>query len=178
MSGTAAPAPALASRVARGGWLGLALLVLVADQASKLLVQAIFTEHEMLPVLAFLDLTLTYNRGAAFSFLSDAGGWQRWFFTALALLVSGVITVWICRLRPQQRLLGAGLALILGGAVGNLVDRVLIGAVVDFIYLNWRGFHWPAFNVADSAITVGAVLFAIHTLMEDDGHAGRSSTSG
>ena len=159
------PAPR-APAVQRWLWLGLALLLLVADQATKWLARSTLDLHEMVPVLPFLDFTLTYNLGAAFSFLSDAGGWQRWFFSLLALVVSVVIVVWIARLRQGERLLGAGLAMILGGAVGNLWDRVALGGVVDFIYLNWRGWDWPAFNVADSAITVGAVLFALHTLRE------------
>ena len=144
----------------------LALVLVVADQATKWLARSQLELHQMVPVLPFLDITLTYNLGAAFSFLSDAGGWQRWFFAGLALVVSVVVVVWIARLRRGEGVLGLGLAMILGGAVGNLWDRVTLGAVVDFIYLNWRGWDWPAFNVADSAITVGAVLFAIHTLRD------------
>ena len=158
--------PPRVSVAERWSWLALALLILVADQATKWLARSSIELHQMVPVLPFLDLTLTYNLGAAFSFLSDAGGWQRWFFSALAATVSVVLVVWITRLRPGERMLGAGLALILGGAVGNLWDRLALGGVVDFIYLNWRGWDWPAFNVADSAITGGAVLFAVHTLRE------------
>ena len=159
------PAPRLDAR-ARAGWLALALLVTLLDQGSKWLARVSLDLHVPVPLTPFLNLTLTYNPGAAFSFLSDAGGWQRWFFTLLASSISVALVAWLWRLRSGEALLGAGLALILGGALGNLWDRLAIGAVVDFIDLHWRGSHWPAFNVADSAITLGAVLFALHTLLD------------
>lgn len=163
------PSPALIDARARAGWLALALAVALADQASKWLAQTSLQFQQPVPLTPFLNMMLTYNLGAAFSFLSDAGGWQRWFFAVLAAVVSIVLVVWLFRLRRGEALLGAGLALILGGALGNLWDRVAIGAVVDFIDLHWQGSHWPAFNLADSAIMLGAVLFAVHTLRDGRG---------
>ena len=115
-------------------------------------------------MVPFFNLTLMYNPGAAFSFLSDAGGWQRWFFSALAVLVSAFILAWLWRAQHQGRMLPASLVLILSGAVGNLIDRLAHGHVIDFIQLYAGRFYWPAFNVADSAITCGAVLLVIHGL--------------
>ena len=114
-------------------WYLLALFVVIADQLSKYWVQASFELYERLPLLSFLDFTLVYNEGAAWSFLSDAGGWQRWLFTAISLIVSVVLMVWIARLQGRQRLLLMALACILGGAIGNLIDRVMLGKVVDFV---------------------------------------------
>jgi signal peptidase II len=112
-------------------------------------------------VLPILDFTLRYNPGAAFSFLADQSGWQRYFLTGLASVVSIVLAVWIYRLKPSERILGVGLALVLGGALGNLYDRVVLGHVVDFISFHWNDWYFPAFNIADSAISVGAVLLII-----------------
>ncbi len=113
---------------------------------------------EILPVLNF---TLLHNPGAAFSFLSDAGGWQRWFFTVVSAAVSAVLLVWLLRLQRSEKLLALSLALILGGAIGNLYDRVSLGYVVDFISFHYSGWYFPAFNIADSAISVGAVLMIV-----------------
>jgi len=118
---------------------------------------------ELLPVFNF---TLLHNAGAAFSFLSDAGGWQRWFLVAVSTLVSGAIVVWLYRIRSTEKLLALALALILGGAIGNLVDRALVGYVVDFIVVHYQHYYFPAFNVADSAITVGAMLLILDTLLK------------
>ena len=119
-------------------------------------------------VITHFNLTLVYNTGAAFSFLADAGGWQRWFFVLLAIGVSALLLVWLYRLERDQHWLAAALALVLGGAVGNLVDRILHGHVIDFIDLYAGGWHWPAFNVADSAITVGAVMLIIDAVFNKE----------
>ncbi|WP_242466126.1 signal peptidase II [Chromatium okenii] len=145
-------------------WLLLALVIALADQVTKWLVLATLDPFETVVLVPNVNLTLLFNEGAAFSFLSDAGGWQRWLFTALALAVSGVLTVWLLRLRRSERWLALGLALLLGGAVGNLIDRMLLGHVVDFIQIYVPVIPlalfnpWPAFNLADSAITVGVML--------------------
>jgi len=139
-------------------WLGLAAGVILLDQLTKHLAQANLTYAEPLAVLPSFNLTLLYNRGAAFSFLSDAGGWQRGFFVVVSALASMALFFWLRKLKPEQWLLATALALVLGGAMGNLVDRLWLGHVIDFIQLYYRDFYWPAFNVADSSITIGAVL--------------------
>ncbi len=142
-------------------WLWLSLGVVVLDQLTKALAERSLRLYEAVEVLPFFKFTLLYNTGAAFSILSDAGGWQRWFFTVLALVVSAVIVYWLHGLSPAQRWLAAGLACILGGALGNVADRVAHGHVIDFILLHYRHWHWPAFNVADSAITVGVAILLL-----------------
>ena len=146
-------------------WLTLSLLVIGADQLTKIAAEAELQLHEAVPVMPFFNLMLAYNEGAAFSFLSDAGGWQRWLFSGLAVVISLVITFWLRRLSPAERLTGFGLALILGGAIGNLFDRLAYGHVIDFIQLYYDRWYWPAFNLADSAITVGVVLLLIDGLV-------------
>jgi signal peptidase II len=146
-------------------WVILILLILAADQATKLWVLAALQPYDVIPVLPSLNLTLVFNEGAAFSFLADAGGWQRWFFVALAVVVSVVLLVWLWRLKPEDRLTAAGLSLVAGGAVGNLIDRIAYGHVVDFVDVYWRAWHWPAFNVADSAITVGVGLLLLEAFL-------------
>jgi len=146
-------------------WLVLIVLILAADQATKLWVLAALQPYEVIPVLPSLNLTLVFNEGAAFSFLADAGGWQRWFFVALAVVVSAVLLVWLWRLKPEDRLTAAGLSLVAGGAIGNLIDRIAYGHVVDFVDVYWRVWHWPAFNVADSAITVGVALLLLEAFL-------------
>lgn len=145
-------------------WLGLAGLVIVLDQVTKLAILRTFALGESLEVTSFFNLLLVYNRGAAFSFLADAGGWQKWFFLVLALGIS-VWIVGMLKKHPGETLLSLALSLILGGALGNVIDRVLYGAVVDFLDFHVAGQHWPAFNVADSAITVGAVLLVWEQLV-------------
>jgi signal peptidase II len=140
-------------------WLSASAIVVVVDQLTKAAVLAHFQPGEQFAVAPFASLVLAFNTGAAFSFLAGADGWQRWLFTAVAIAASALI-VWLLR-RGGDRLYLAGLSLILGGAIGNLIDRVTIGTVVDFVLLHWRGFAWPAFNVADSAITVGAALLIL-----------------
>jgi signal peptidase II len=140
-------------------WLPLTLAVIVLDQLSKLWIVQHFHIDERLHVLPVLDITLWYNEGAAFSFLSQASGWQRWLFTGLAFLVGAGLLVWLRRLKGRtQWLLCCALALILAGALGNVIDRVRMGRVVDFVLVHWNNSIFPAFNVADSAITVGAVF--------------------
>jgi signal peptidase II len=144
--------------------LWLSLLVVVLDQWSKHWIVANFREYEVLTVWPVFNLTLVYNTGAAFSFLSDAGGWQRWFFVTVGVLVSLVMVIWLARLQPRERWTGLGLALVVGGAVGNLIDRVVLGKVVDFLQWHWQDWYWPSFNLADSAITLGVALLLIDGL--------------
>ena len=132
-------------------------------------------------VLPVLNLTLQYNEGAAFSFLSDAGGWQRWFFSAVALAASVVVSVWLMRLRPEDWLLALSLSLILGGAIGNLWDRLQFGYVVDFISVHYHNWYFPTFNVADAAVSVGAVLMILDAIRQPghtDSESGATSERG
>lgn len=147
-----------------GRWYSLAVLIVVLDQLTKQWVSSSFSYGESLELLPFLNLTLVHNMGAAFSFLSDAGGWQRWFFAIVSLIVSVVLIFWLSRLPARQYLLATALALVLGGAIGNLWDRVFIGYVVDFIDVFYQKYHWPAFNIADTSITVGAILLILESL--------------
>lgn len=155
-------------------WLWISVLVVAADQATKWLVMTGLRPFEVVEIVPNLNLTLMFNTGAAFSFLSDAGGWQRWLLALLALAVTGALTVWLARLRRDATWLAAALALIIGGAVGNLIDRVMLGHVVDFIqvYLPFIPLElfnpWPAFNIADSAISVGVVILFVATLTADE----------
>lgn len=141
-----------------GARLALAVLVLVADQISKLAVLRLMEPYQSVPVFPGFNLTLAFNRGASFSFLSEAGGWQRWLFSGISIAAAVVIVVLLRRTPPTDRLTGLGLALVLGGAVGNLIDRLRLGHVVDFLDVFYRAWHFPAFNIADSAISVGAAL--------------------
>ncbi len=138
-------------------WLTISAGVIVLDQLTKYWVTTVFQLGDKLPVLPSFNLVLAYNTGAAFSLLADAGGWQRAFFSLVAVAASAVIVL-LLRRHPHQALFSLALALILGGALGNLIDRIALGHVIDFIQLYWRDYYWPAFNVADSAITGGAVL--------------------
>jgi signal peptidase II len=148
-------------------WLPLSAGVIVADQLVKAWIVHRFSLVERVHELPVLDIILTYNRGAAFSFLSDASGWQRWLFVILALIVSTTLIIWMRRLRARvHALLACALALIVGGALGNMIDRIATGRVVDFIHLHWGRHYFPAFNIADSAITVGAVLLLIDAWRE------------
>ncbi|MBL4638629.1 MAG: signal peptidase II [Proteobacteria bacterium] len=144
-------------------WLWLSGLVLVLDQASKWMMTSWLSLYETVAVMPFFNLTMAHNTGAAFSFLAQAGGWQRWFFAAVAAIVSVVLLVWLKRLSTTAKLEAASISLILGGAIGNLVDRISLGYVVDFLdFYNYYGsYHFPAFNIADSAICIGAVLLII-----------------
>lgn len=139
-------------------WLNLSALIIVLDQLTKWLMSSWLDLYETVAVVPYFNLTLAHNYGAAFSFLASAGGWQRWFFTILAIVVSIVLTVWMKRLKANAKLEAISLALILGGAIGNVIDRVAHGYVIDFLDVYVGSYHWPAFNIADSAICVGAVL--------------------
>jgi signal peptidase II len=146
--------------------LGVAALVLLLDQATKLLAEAWLLPYRPVPVLPMLNLMLAYNPGAAFSLLADQPGWQRWFFVALALGVSSYLLWWLRGLAPGRRLEATGLGLLLGGAIGNVIDRLWLGMVIDFIDVHYAGWHWPAFNLADSAITVGVGLLLISAIRQ------------
>ncbi|AXM97762.1 signal peptidase II [Pseudomonas plecoglossicida] len=156
------PNPA-AGRFGRLAWLWLSLLVLVLDQATKLYFNNALSMYQQIVVIPdYFSWTLAYNTGAAFSFLADSSGWQRWLFALIAVVVSGVLVVWLKRLGRNETWLAVALALVLGGALGNLYDRIVLGHVVDFILVHWKNTHYfPAFNLADSAITVGAVMLAL-----------------
>lgn len=142
-------------------WFWLSAVVLLLDQGSKLLADARLVFYEPVPLLPFFNLRLAYNTGAAFSFLGNAGGWQRWFFAGISVLVVGVLVVWMRRLKPEQWQLSLAFALIIGGALGNLIDRLVYGHVIDFIDVYYKTWHWPTFNIADSAITLGAGLLLL-----------------
>ena len=146
-------------------WYAIAILVLIADQLTKSAIVAEFYLGQREVVTSFFNLVYVRNYGAAFSFLSDAGGWQRWFFAVLSTAVSAVITVWIFRLPKSKWIESLALALILGGALGNLWDRIVLGYVVDFISVHYQGRYFPAFNIADSAISVGAALMLLESFV-------------
>lgn len=163
--------PSAASSTPLALWLGLALLVILADQLSKTLVVARFALGDVLPVTGFFDLVRAHNTGAAFSFLAGASGWQRWFFVGLGAVAS-VFIVWMLRRHPGQKLFCFSIAMILGGALGNVIDRLLHGYVIDFLQFHWswlapmfHGGYFPAFNIADSAITAGAVGLILDELL-------------
>ncbi|MBI6658028.1 signal peptidase II [Pseudomonas carnis] len=155
--------PNAASRIGRLGWLVLSLLVLVIDQVSKAHFEGSLEMFQQIVVIPdYFSWTLAYNTGAAFSFLADGGGWQRWLFAVIAVVVSAVLVVWLKRLGRDDTWLAIALALVLGGALGNLYDRIALGHVIDFILVHWQNRHYfPAFNFADSAITVGAIMLAL-----------------
>ena len=146
-------------------WLWLTLAVVVLDFVTKQAIVATFRPGEERAILPFFSLVLAFNPGAAFSFLAGAGGWQRWFFITVSTVVS-IVIVWLLRRHHGDRLMACALALVLGGALGNLYDRVTLGKVVDFVQLHAAGYYWPAFNVADSAISVGVVLLVWDSIRE------------
>jgi signal peptidase II len=152
-----------ASRFGRLGWLVLSVLVLVIDQVSKAHFEGALEMFQQIVVIPdYFSWTLAYNTGAAFSFLADGGGWQRWLFALIAVVVSAVLVVWLKRLGRDDTWLAIALALVLGGALGNLYDRIVLGHVIDFILVHWQNrWYFPAFNFADSAITVGAIMLAL-----------------
>jgi signal peptidase II len=156
-----------------GRWLWWSVLIVVLDQVTKVIAEQWLLPLQPLPVLPSFNLTLMYNTGAAFSFLAGAGGWQRGLFIVLASVISVVLVIWLLRLSRDQRLQAAALVLVLGGAVGNLIDRILYGHVIDFIQLYYQQWYWPTFNIADAAISVGAVLLIIDTLF----YSGRETAS-
>jgi signal peptidase II len=144
-------------------WLWLSLLAIILDQVSKLAIAGSMQLYQSIQIMPYFNLTYVHNTGAAFSFLSEAGGWQRWFFAGLALVISIVITVWLARLKQHETLLAIALALVLGGAIGNLIDRLAYGYVIDFLDVYYQTWHWPAFNIADSAITLGVILMLVES---------------
>jgi signal peptidase II len=145
-------------------WLWLAVLVIALDQWTKHIVSTHMQLGESIGVLPVLNWTLMHNYGAAFSFLGDAGGWQRWLFAGIAVTVSAALTVWLWRLPAGARWLAAALVLVMGGALGNLYDRMVLGYVVDFVHVHYGSWNFPAFNLADSGITVGAGMLIIDAL--------------
>jgi signal peptidase II len=155
-------------------WMVVALAIIAADQLTKWAIIEWVALYEKVPLNSFINLTHQRNTGAAFSFLADAGGWQRWFFVTLSAVVSCVIVVWLWRIRDQgQTVLAAGLALVLGGAVGNLIDRIMLGYVTDFIQVWFGNWAFPSFNIADAGITVGAALLIIDALFFSGREEGR-----
>lgn len=147
-------------------WLLLSALIVVLDLWTKSLATENLSLYRPVEVTSWLNMTLAHNYGAAFSFLSDAGGWQRWLFTVLATVVTLVLIVWLLRLPAAEKRMAAALCMIIGGAVGNLIDRMAHGYVVDFIDVYYQNWHWPAFNVADSAITGGVILLLLDSVLQ------------
>ncbi len=145
-------------------WLGLAFILLLADQFTKILILGYYHLGDSTYVTSFFNVVRVHNTGAAFSFLAGASGWQRWFFTVIGLVAAAVI-IWMLKSHPGQKLFSFAMACILGGAIGNVIDRLAYGYVVDFLDFHWRGMHFPAFNVADSAISVGAVWLILDELL-------------
>jgi signal peptidase II len=145
-------------------WLALALIVLIADQFTKVLVMGYYKLGDSTTVTSFFNIVRAHNTGAAFSFLSNAAGWQRWLFTAIGI-AAALLILWMLKSHAGQKLFAFAMACILGGALGNVIDRMLHGYVVDFLDFHWAGWHFPAFNVADSAITVGAICLILDELL-------------
>lgn len=145
-------------------WIGLALIILIADQFTKVLIVGYYNLHDSTYVTSFFNVVRMHNTGAAFSFLAGGSGWQRWFFTAIGLAAVAFI-LWLLKSHAGQKLFSFALACIMGGAIGNVIDRLVHGYVIDFLDFHWRGMHFPAFNVADSAITVGAACLILDELL-------------
>ena len=164
MNGTPQKSKGLVFNKMAFAWLAVAVLIVVLDLWTKNIATHSLTLYRPEALTSWLNMTLAHNYGAAFSFLSDAGGWQRWLFTGLASVVTVVLIVWLFRLPAREKMTAAALGLIIGGAVGNLIDRINHGYVVDFIDVYYGDWHWPAFNLADSAITCGVVLLLIDGL--------------
>jgi signal peptidase II len=144
-------------------WLWISAVTLVLDQVSKLAVDGNMQLFESIPLMPYFNLTYVHNTGAAFSFLAQAGGWQRWLFAGLAVVMSSIIAVWLYRLQKHETLMAVALSLVLGGAIGNLIDRVAYGYVIDFLDVYYQDWHWPAFNIADSAICIGVGLMLLES---------------
>ena len=146
-------------------WYILSAFVVLADQLTKNIVTENFLYGENLNVFSGVNLILIHNAGAAFSFLSDAGGWQRWLFLLISLIVSIILAAWLYRLKKTQFFMSLSLSLILGGAIGNLIDRIFLGYIIDFIDIFYKSYHWPVFNIADASITLGVAIFIINNLV-------------
>ena len=155
------------ARISTKAWLWylIAIVVMLLDQISKVFASANLVYGEPVTFTSFFNFTLLHNHGAAFSFLSEAGGWQRWFFAIIAIVVSTVLVVWIGRSAEKNKSESLALAFILGGAIGNLYDRIALGYVIDFIVVHFQDYHWPAFNLADSAITIGAFILIVEIFL-------------
>jgi signal peptidase II len=153
-----------------GLWLLLAAVVVLLDLYTKQLAMQHLELYRPNAVFSWLNLTLAHNTGAAFSFLAGGSGWQRWFLSGVAVVICAVLLVWLWRLPHRARLLPSALALVIGGALGNLIDRLRFGYVVDFIDIHYAGWHWPAFNLADSAIVIGVILLLLDSLVPRKGH--------
>jgi len=147
-------------------WIWLAIVVVILDQLTKYIASTSLEMHQPIAVMPMFNWTLMHNTGAAFSFLANEGGWQRWFFAVIAIVVSVVIVLWIKRLEQHEKWQAIALALILGGAIGNVIDRIYLGYVVDFIQVYYQQWYWPAFNIADSAISIGVVMIIIDSVRE------------
>ena len=145
-------------------WLGLALLILIADQFTKVLILGYYRLGDATYITSFFNMVRVHNAGAAFSFLANAGGWQRWLFTGIGI-VAAIFIIWMLKSHPGQKLFSFALACILGGAIGNVIDRTLYGYVVDFLDFHYAGWHFPAFNIADSAISIGAVCLILDEIL-------------
>lgn len=145
-------------------WIGIAIAILLADQFTKVLIVSTYQLGEGFSVTSFFNIVRVHNEGAAFSFLANAGGWQRWLFTGFGA-IAAIAIVWMLKQHAQQKLFGFALACVLGGAVGNVIDRVMYGYVVDFLDFHYAGMHFPAFNLADSAITLGAACLILDELV-------------
>jgi len=145
-------------------WLGLAFIILIADQFTKILIVGYYQLGDSTYVTSFFNVVRAHNTGAAFSFLAGASGWQRWFFTVIGLLAAALI-LWMLKSHAGQKLFAFAMACILGGAIGNVIDRIMYGYVVDFLDFHWHNWHFPAFNVADSAITIGAACLILDELL-------------
>lgn len=163
------PAAPTASRALPAGvslmaWLGWAMIVLIADQFTKVLILGYYQLGDSTYVTGFFNVVRVHNTGAAFSFLASAGGWQRWLFTGIGVCAA-VLMVWMLKTHPGQKLFAFAVASLLGGAVGNVIDRVLYGYVVDFLDFHAKGWHFPAFNIADSAITIGAICLIVDEVL-------------
>jgi signal peptidase II len=155
---------ALPAGITLMAWLGWAMVLLIADQFTKVLIMGYYQLGDSTPVTSFFNVVRVHNTGAAFSFLASAGGWQRWFFTGIGV-AAVLLILWLLKKHAGQKLFAFAMASILGGALGNVIDRVLYGYVVDFLDFHWKSWHFPAFNVADSAITVGAACLILDELL-------------
>ncbi|MES2661996.1 MAG: signal peptidase II [Pseudomonadota bacterium] len=161
----------LAVRQSGWMWLWISVLVIVLDQITKQLVLYSLNPYQNIPVFPFFNITLAFNKGAAFSFLAQADGWQRWFFIGIAVTVSGILLFWLRRIVKTQKCLCVSLTLIFGGAVGNVIDRIIYGHVIDFLDFYWGSAHYPAFNIADSAITLGVILMFVDWFRNPENHS-------
>lgn len=149
-------------------WFALSILIIILDQASKYWVESVLTPYKPMQIIPMFNITLAYNTGAAFSFLSGAGGWHRWFFAGFSLVVSVILMIWLWRTPKKDYLQSLGVSLILGGAIGNLIDRAFDGYVVDFIDVYYEYHHFATFNLADSAICIGAAALILDLIFRKD----------